>query len=100
MDRLALACSMALGFAAPATAQYAPQNPPITNQPTGSEEAAKHLPPGHKHSTTVYHGPHRYLLFEKGRRPGDPPIIDHRYDTLIVEPTHSTITIMATVPQQ
>jgi hypothetical protein len=52
------------------------------------------------HSTTVYHGPHRYPLHSRGRA-GDPPIIDHSDDTLPVEPTHSTITIMVpTVPPQ
>jgi hypothetical protein len=35
---------------------------------------------------------------EKGKHPGDPPIIDHSADTLVVEPTHSTITIITPSP--
>jgi hypothetical protein len=44
------------------------------------------------HSENVYHGPHRYPKTTKGRA-GDPPVIDHSADTLIVEPPISTITI-------
>jgi hypothetical protein len=30
---------------------------------------------------------------ERGKHAGDPPIIDHSMDTLVVEPTHSSITV-------
>jgi hypothetical protein len=33
-----------------------------------------------------------------GRRAGDPPVIDHSMDRLVVEPTHSTITLSVPSP--
>lgn len=90
-----LIASLALAFAAPAFAQDVPQSPPPE-----SEQAQPANPPTDDtlaktgHSTTVYHGPHRYPARERGRQAGDPPIIDHSADTLIVEPTHSTVTVM------
>lgn len=94
MKRIALATSLVLALSAPAFAQ--------TNQTTAEEEAARAEAeraaenttkrPGF-HSTTVYHGPHRYPMKTRGRA-GDPPIIDHSMDTLVVEPTSTRITIV------
>lgn len=90
-----LIAGLALAFAAPAFAQDVPTNPPPE-----TEQAPPATPPADDtlsstgHSTTVYHGPHRYPARERGHQAGDPPIIDHSADSLIVEPTHSTMTVM------
>jgi hypothetical protein len=89
MKCIALVSGLALVFSASAFAQEAPQNPPVAEAKVSSNPA----PPGHYHSLTVYHGPHRYPMKTRGRA-GDPRIVDHSADTLIVEPTHSTITVM------
>ena len=120
MKRIALALGLALAGSAPAFAQDATQDPttpavpanpatpaqpeaPMTpampatpatpatpadpSIPTMPEQAA-----GSTHTTTSYHGPHRYPGKTRGRA-GDPPVIDHSADTLVVEPTHSTVTV-------
>jgi len=125
MKRIALAFGLALAGSAPAFAQDATQDPatpatpanpatpvqpeaPMTpatpaspaapatpatpadpSIPTMPEQAA-----GSVHTTTQYHGPHRYPQTTRGRA-GDPPVIDHSMDTLVVEPTKTTITIPA-----
>ena len=119
MKRIALAFSLALAGTAPAFAQDATQDPatpatpanpatpaqpeaPMTpampatpatpadpSIPTMPEQAA-----GSTHTTTTYHGAHRYPAQTRGRA-GDPKVIDHSADTLVVEPTHSTITVTA-----
>jgi len=91
MNRLLIAAGLALA----ATAVHAQEGPYPKAPPTSQQEAqAAAATPGH--STTVYHGPHRYPMKEHGKSAGDPPVIDHSADTLVVEPTHSTVTI--TVP--
>jgi len=122
MKRIALALGLALAGTTPALAQDATQDPanpatpaapatpanpdaPMTpatpavpatpatpadpSIPTMPEQAA-----GSVHTTTQYHGPHRYPQKTRGRA-GDPPVIDHSMDTLVVEPTKTTITIPA-----
>jgi hypothetical protein len=102
--KLALITATALAFAAPAFAQYAtpaPQNPPIATTPTAGEQTPVQTPvqagdttlSTTGHSRYVYHGPHAYPLHSRGG-PGDPRIIDHSDDTLVVEPTHSSATIV------
>ena len=94
MKRIVLAASLALALAAPALAQDATQTMPPEKNPTTTHEAEMddtHATSGH--STTVYHGPHRYPMRTRGGQ-GDPRIVDHSADTLIVEPTRSTITVM------
>jgi uncharacterized membrane protein len=113
MKRIALFTGLALVLSAPAFAQDtsqamtpeadqsteapapAPMEAPAPS-PTPAPAPAMDAPSTNGHSTTVYHGPHRYPMTERGHQPGDPPIIDHRSDSLIVEPTHSTITIQPT----
>ena len=75
--------------ATPATPTTAATDPSI---PTMPEQAA-----GSTHTTTSYHGAHRYPTRTRGRA-GDPPVIDHSADTLVVEPTHSTVTVPTTTP--
>jgi hypothetical protein len=122
MKRIALAFGLALAGTMPALAQDATQDPtvpatpatpatpanpeaPMTpatpavpatpatpadpSIPTMPEQAA-----GSVHTPTQYHGPHRYPAKTRGRA-GDPPVIDHSMDTLVVEPTKTTITIPA-----
>ena len=96
--KLALLTATALAFATPAFAQYAnpaPQNPPVTTTPTaGSQAQADDTSLSTSgHSRYVYHGPHAYPMTSRGG-PGDPAIIDHSKDTLVVEPTRSTVTIV------
>jgi hypothetical protein len=91
MNRLLIAAGLALA----ATAVQA-QEGPAPSAPVTSQQEAQARASVSGHSDTVYHGPHRYPMKEKGKHPGDPPIIDHSADTLVVEPTHSTITV--TVP--
>lgn len=88
MRRIAMFTALALVFGAPAFAQEAPQDP----EPMSDAQADIHMATS-GHSTQVYHGPHRYPMRTRGRA-GDPPIVDHSADTLIVEPTRSSITIM------
>lgn len=91
MKHIALYAGLAFAVAAPAFAQDARQNAPVTDMPTADAPAASGMATT-GHSTTVYHGPHRYPLHTRGRA-GDPPIVDHSADTLAVTPTHTTITI-------
>lgn len=92
MNRLLIAAGLALAV----TAVNAQDGPAPIAPPTSQEEAeAQARVSGH--TTQVYHGPHRYPATTKGRA-GDPPIVDHSMDTLVVEPTRSTITITATTP--
>ena len=102
--KLALFTATALAFATPAFAQYAnpaPQNPPVTTTPTAGSHAHADAKADDTslstsgHSRTVYHGPHAYPMTSRGG-PGDPAIIDHSMDTLVVEPTRSTATIVVT----
>jgi hypothetical protein len=111
MKRIALFAGLAFAFAAPSFAQDVPQTTTpdpaqtTTPEPATTPEPEQTTPPmvntgtdalhTSGMSTKVYHGPHRYPMREKGHRPGDPPIIDHSADTLIVEPTHSTVTVTA-----
>jgi hypothetical protein len=88
---------IAAGFALAASAVQAQQGP-APPAPATSQQEAEARASVRGHSDTVYHGPHRYPMKEKGKHPGDPPIIDHRADTLVVEPTHSTITIITPTP--
>ena len=91
MNRLLIGLGLAL---APA-AVHAQERPALPAPVSGPQEAhARAFVSGY--SEAVYHGPHRYAMQERGRHPGDPPIIDHSADTLVVEPTHSTITV--TIP--
>lgn len=117
MKRIAWALGLALAGSMPAIAQDAtqdqttpavptnpatPANPsaPMTpatpatavdpSIPTMPEQAA-----GSVHTPNAYHGPHRYPAKTAGRA-GDPPVIDHSMDTLVVEPTVTSITIPAT----
>ena len=84
---------IATGLALAATAAQAQEGPaPKAPPPSQQEAAAQASTTGH--STQVYHGPHRYPAKTKGRE-GDPPVIDHSMDTLVVEPTSTTITIPA-----
>jgi hypothetical protein len=92
MKGIALSASLALALVAPAFAQNAAQTDPEQNPPPTADQPAAKTQPAGFHSTTVYHGPHRYPRHTRGRA-GDPPIVDHSADTLVVEPTHSTITI-------
>jgi hypothetical protein len=92
MNRTALFAALAFAVAAPAFAQQAaPQNAPIAETPTADAPAASGMATT-GHSTTVYHGPHRYAMHTRGGA-GDPKIVDHSADTLVVTPTHTTITI-------
>ena len=52
---------------------------------------------GSVHTPSQYHGPHRYPSTTRGRE-GDPAVIDHSMDTLVVDPPVTTITIPATTP--
>lgn len=85
MKRIALFAGLAFVLAAQSFAQDVPTPAPASDTLSATG-----------HSTTVYHGPHNYPMIERGHQPGDPPIIDHRADSLLVEPTHSTITILPT----
>lgn len=92
MKRIPLYAALAFAVVTPAFAQQeAPQNPPVATTPTADAPPASGMT-NTGHSTTVYHGPHRYAMHTRGRA-GDPPIIDHSADTLVVTPTHTTITI-------
>lgn len=94
MKRIALTASLALALAAPAFAQDTSQTmPPEESETSTSDAQTNNTQATTGHSTTVYHGPHHYPMKTRGRA-GDPPIIDHSKDALIVEPTHSTITIV------
>lgn len=44
------------------------------------------------HSTTVYHGPHNHKGQHRGHA-GDPAMIDHSADSLIVQPTSTKVTV-------
>jgi hypothetical protein len=106
MNRLLIAAGLALAVtAAHAQETPAPPAPPTSQQegpapsaPPTSPQEAEAAAATTGHSTTVYHGPHKYPMKEKGQRAGDPPIIDHSADTLVVEPTHSTITVSVASP--
>jgi hypothetical protein len=102
MNRLSLAASLLLAFGASsyACAQDMPQTTtddpaPMTTKtapttgpmPPADAEAASSV-----HTTHVYHGAHRYPMKTRGGR-GDPRIVDHSADRLVVEPTHTTVTI-------
>lgn len=95
MKRIAIFAGLAFAIASPAFAQQTPTTPPTPQEEADAAKArqdAQLRTTGH--STTVYHGPHQYPAVERGKRAGDPPVIDHRADTLIVEPTVTTVTIM------
>ena len=104
MKHIALYAGLALAIAAPAFAQdaaqeatqEAPQNAPVSNMPTGDTPAAATT--STHHSTTTYHGPHKYPMHTRGRA-GDPKIVDHSADTLVVEPTHTTVTVPPKPPK-
>jgi hypothetical protein len=88
---------VAVGIALAVTSVGA-QEGPAPSAPATSQQEAEAQQRVKGHSDTVHHGPHRNPMKEKGKHPGDPPIIDHSMDTLIVEPTHSSITIMIPTP--
>jgi hypothetical protein len=50
------------------------------------------------HGELAYQSPHRHAAGNRSRRAGDPPVIDHSMDTLVVEPTQSSITILSPEP--
>ena len=95
MKTIALSTGLAIAFAAPAFAQDAQEDPLVSEHATADSLQVEGTLSSTGHSTTVYHGPHDYPLYTHGRA-GDPAIIDHSCDTLIVEPTHSTITMTLT----
>lgn len=88
---------IAAGIALATTAVHA-QEGPAPPAPATSQQEAEARASVTGHSDTVYHGPHRYPMKQRGKHAGDPPIIDHSMDTLVVEPTHSTITILVPTP--
>jgi hypothetical protein len=123
MNRLALSASLLLAFGASsyACAQDMPQTStddpaptsatttdtapmPTTPAPTDSTMPATPaptsgpMPPADAeaahsvHNTHVYHGAHRYPAKTRGGS-GDPRIVDHSDDHLVVEPTSTTVTI-------
>ena len=87
---------IAAGLVLATTAVHA-QSGPAPSAPATSQQEAEAQATTKGHSTTVYHGPHRYPAKSKGKA-GDPPVIDHSMDTLIVEPPRSTITITVIAP--
>ena len=91
MKRLIIAAGLALAVTAVHGQEAPAPTAPPTAPPTSEQEAQAQAQTS-GHTTQAYHGPHRYPAKTKGRA-GDPPIIDHSMDTLVVEPTHSTITI-------
>lgn len=95
MKRIVLCTGLALALAAPAFAQDVGETPTpetIPETPTDEMENAGAVSTGE--SEAVYQGPQRSARKTRGRVKGDPPIIDHSADTLIVEPPRSTITII------
>lgn len=126
MNTRMVAISLALALAAPAFAQdnntpTAPTMPPAASMPQSSQSsppAADTMPPAsqtnnsaaqagarkamRKHrqsgSATRYTGDreHRYPAVDHGHVAGDPPIIDHSADKMIVTPTSSTVTATPT----
>ncbi len=93
MNRLLIAAGLTLAV----TAVHA-QEAPAPAAPATSQQEAEAQAATTGHSTTVYPGPHRYPAKERGKRAGDPPIIDHSADTLVVEPTVSSFTVAAPTP--
>jgi hypothetical protein len=94
MKRLLIAAGLVLA----ASAVHA-QSGPAPAAPATSQQEAQARAAVSGHTPLVYHGPHRYPSKTRGRA-GDPPVIDHSMDTLVVEPTHSTITITVPSPLQ
>ena len=101
MNRLILAASLVLAFGASsfAYAQNMPQT--TTDDPAPTTAAAPTtgpMPPADAeaahsmHSTHRYHGAHHYPARTRGGA-GDPRIVDHSADHLVVEPTHTTVTV-------
>ena len=88
---------IAAGIALAATAVHAQEGPAPSAPATSRQEAQARASVG-GHSDQAYHGPHRYPMKERGKHAGDPPIIDHSMDTLVVEPTHSSITVITPTP--
>jgi len=93
VKRLVIAAGLALAV----TAVHA-QEGPAPSAPATSKQEAEARASVSGHTDMAYHGPHRYPMKEKGKHAGDPPIIDHSADTLVVEPTHSTITVTTPTP--
>ena len=94
MKILHVAAGLALALAAGAAHAQAG---PAPSAPASSQQEAAARAAVSGHTTQAYHGPHRYPAKTKGGD-GDPPVVDHSMDTLVVEPTHSTITIMVPSP--
>jgi hypothetical protein len=88
MKRLLISAGIALAAAA-----VHAQESPAPSAPATSQQEAEARASVTGHTDQVYHGPHRYPMKERGKHAGDPPIIDHSMDTLVVEPTHSSITV-------
>jgi hypothetical protein len=88
---------MAAGLAFAVSAVHAQESPAPSALANSQHEAEAQVSVS-GHADLVYHGPHRYPMKEKGRHAGDPPIIDHSADTLVVEPTHSSITLISPTP--
>jgi hypothetical protein len=84
MKRLFFAAGIALAVGA----AHAQQAPAASAPGTSHQEAEAGSGPV----------PHRHPMMERGKHPGDPPVIDHSMDTLIVEPTRSSITVISTGP--
>lgn len=113
MNRIAIATSLALVFAAPAFAQDVPEAAPTNANTTMSTDdalpATTDVTPvetraitGHvvrKTAATVYTGPRSYPMFTtSGARSGEPRVVDHRMDSAIVEPTSTTVDVAASTP--
>jgi len=85
---------MAAGLALAAGAVHAQEGPSLpAPDPMPPIAASTSL-----HGELAYQSPQRYAARHRGRRAGDPPVIDHSMDTLVVEPTQSSITILSTEP--
>jgi nitrate reductase cytochrome c-type subunit len=85
--RTLLAVSLALAFAAGA---YAQDNSPAANAPADAAPAAstdKAASDTHHHAMKKHHARHH------GHAPGDPPVVDHSDDHLIVTPTETRIAV-------
>jgi hypothetical protein len=93
MKRLLIAAHLALAFSS-ANAQEGP----TPSAPVGSQQEARSRHLAKVDSDAVNHGTRRYQMKERGKHPGDPPVIDHSMDTLVVEPTRSSITVITPTP--
>jgi len=90
------AVSLAIALAGPAIAQETPapaapveqQMAPAAAQPMAAD-AMPPAPMKHRH----HRRHHRTGSSHRGHVPGNPPVIDHSGDHLIVAPTSTTITV-------